>query len=69
MQVGSKGKYENRGDDALRCHAEVTASGKIYRCCRDRSHSGKHFCNDDGICLSFDDWAAGLEDDEVPHAD
>jgi hypothetical protein len=52
----------NRGDDVLRCRAEVLDKGEFYRCSRDANHIGKlHLCLDDNVYVSFDDWAAGEE--------
>ena len=55
-----------RGNDALRCQAEVLDNHDFYRCSRDSGHQGNHLCIDFGVSVRFDDWAAGLED-EVPY--
>jgi hypothetical protein len=62
---------ETRGNDRLRCLAVIRASGELYRCSRDRDHLQNHLCIDNGICVNFDNWACGWEEeaDEVPHAD
>jgi len=51
---------------AFRCTAKLfNADGEVYRCSRDGGHRKKHLCVDDGVFVGFDDWAAGLEDDEA----
>ena len=50
---------KTRGDDALRCRAELLDKGEFFRCSRDRDHLQKHLCIDYGVHVSFDDWAAG----------
>ena len=43
-----------RGNDALRCRAEVLDNGEFYRCSRDAGHTDKlHLCVDYGVYISF----------------